>query len=271
MALATISKDYIIRYGEKIGNGAFGCVYKGLRKRDKLPVAIKLIEKKKLSSNTIRCVAVEVSVLERLNHPNIVKFHDMYEDYHAFYVCLEYVPGGELLDRITKKSVYTENQARDVCKVILGALKHVHDHNIVHRDVKPQNLIMQNQIDDTAVTLIDFGFAAEAPEPTLTGLIGTSIYMAPEIYNRRPYGKPVDMWAFGVVVFILLSGYAPFSDENQDELVESVTTASISFDATYWTCTSPEAKDFISQLLTVDPISRLTVDQALRHPWVSCW
>lgn len=265
-----LSQFYSIHYEKEIGKGISGSVYQGIRKCDKLDVAIKLIFKKKLSSTSVSSITNEVGALQRLDHPHIVRFYNMYEDNQAYYICLELVRGGELFDRISKKTFYTEREARDICLAILSAIKHCHDRNIVHRDLKPENLMMMGLDDDTNVKLVDFGFSAEASGLTLTGHMGTPIYMAPEIYGRKAYGKPVDMWAFGVIVYILLCGYAPFSDEKRERLERRIQNGVFAFHEEYWKDSSAEAKDFISKLLSVNVSDRLTVDQAIFHPWVRC-
>lgn len=264
-----LSQFYEINYQKELGFGAWGHVYEGHRiGGSHQPTAIKVIQKRRLRHSEIKSTENEVKILHQLNHPNIIKFFNMYEDEVNFYLCFEKLSGGELFDRISKKKSYTELEARNVCKAILSAIKYCHDLDVVHRDLKPENLLMLDEHDDTNVKLIDFGFAAEASGLTLEGLLGTPIYMAPEIYRREKYGKPVDMWAFGVIVYVLLCGYAPFYHEKKEALINFIITGKFAFHDEYWSNTSAEAKDFIRQLLEVDLDRRLTVDTAMIHPWV---
>jgi calcium/calmodulin-dependent protein kinase I len=186
-----------------------------------------------------------------------------------FYVVMEYLDGGELFDRIVKKTFYNEKEARDLVKILLQALKYLHDRSIVHRDLKPENLLMTNKDDDANVKLADFGFAVLADGFNVTTQCGTPGYMAPEILENKSYGKPVDLWAFGVILYILLGGYPPFHDDNQRVLFRKIIKGEFHFHVEYWSTVSEEAKDLIRGLLTLDMKKRLTVDQALAHPWVT--
>ena len=148
------------------------------------------------------------------------------------------------------------------------AIEHCHSRNLVHRDLKPENLLMQEMDNEDNVKLVDFGYAAEAKECSLTGFMGTPIYMAPEIWNDLPYGKPVDLWAFGVISHLLLVGAPPFMESTRDELKKKIVKGHACFDDKIWDSVSSEAKNFISHLLVVAEADRLTVQQAIHHPWV---
>lgn len=179
-----------------IGKGAFGTVVEGTKKDgSNEKVAIKIIKLVNHIQSQIAHIRTEVASLKCLNHPNIVKLHNFYETSTAFHLCMEIVKGGELFDRITQKSFYSEKDARDLVSILISALKHCHDNNIVHRDVKAENLLMVSDEDDADVKLVDFGFAVRADGNSLEGVIGTPEYMAPEIWvNKVKYGAPVDMW-----------------------------------------------------------------------------
>jgi calcium/calmodulin-dependent protein kinase I len=264
-----ISTFYTISYRDELGKGASGQVYKGCRLSDKREAAVKVMFKKNMSPTSVRSVTSEVRVLRNLNHDNVVKLYDMYEDRISFYLCMELVTGGELFERLEQKSSYEEGEARRVCKQILGAIKHCHDRHVVHRDLKPENFMMVSRDDDAAIKLVDFGFAEESSENNLVGKLGTPMYMAPELWLEQPHGKPVDMWSVGVIIYIILCGYPPFSDERRDILVKRILKSVYAFHDEYWTNISTEAKDLIAKLLHVDPEKRLTIDDAVNHPWVS--
>jgi serine/threonine protein kinase len=194
-------------------------------------------------------------------------FYDFFDEGDKLYVVLEYLPGGDLFSTLQKLQVYSEKDARDLTFVLLSALKHMHDLNIVHRDLKPENLLMKSaEVAD--VTIADFGFAAYCPEPTLTETCGTPAYVAPEVLSSTPYGKSADMWSLGVITYILLGGYAPFDGKDMKELFRHIKGCKYDFHDEYWSDISDNAKSFIKQLLVVDPKTRMTVDQALQHPWV---
>jgi serine/threonine protein kinase len=172
-------------------------------------------------------------------------------------------------------------------RILLNSIKYLHDKNIVHRDLKPENLLMTSKEDDASVKLADFGFAVIADGFSITNQCGTPGYIAPEILENKAYGKsnisssisftsliiytigkPVDMWSFGVILYILLGGYPPFHDDNQRALFRKIIKGEYQFHPDYWNTVSEDAKDLIRGLLTVDMKKRLTVDQALAHPWL---
>jgi serine/threonine protein kinase len=185
-------------------------------------------------------------------------------------IMLECVDGGELFERITKKSHLTEKLAKDYVIDMLSAVKYCHDRKIVHRDLKPENFLMSSQSEYAAVKLIDFGFAVQLEEGgSVSDDCGTPEYMAPEAMMQQPYGTSVDMWALGVITYILLCGYPPFPNGDLQRLIRYVTTGRYVFHSKYWTPVSAEAKDLISKLLVVDPAKRLDVDGAFAHPWLS--
>lgn len=252
-----------------LGKGAFGTVYRGVRLKDNLEVAVKVIHHKSLNREIVFAIENEVKALELLNHPNIIRFFDLFEDRQSFQICMELVKGGDLFDRIDKKASYTEKDAQDVCRIVLSAIKHCHDLNVIHRDLKPENLMMRSFHDDSDIIIVDFGLSVVSATPTVTGIIGTTEYMAPEILSQCEYGKPVDMWSFGVIAYILLCGYQPFTGERAI-LIKRIRAAAFAFHDEYWTNMSAESKDFISHLLTKDVSKRMTVTQALNHKWVRC-
>jgi len=202
-------------------------------------------------------------------HTHAQKCYDFFEEQGAFYVVLEFIEGGELFDRIVKKTCYNEKEARDTVYTILRAIKYCHDRNVVHRDLKPENLLLASKTDDANVKIADFGFAIQSQGNTsLKTQCGTPGYVAPEILNGDPYGKAVDMWSIGVITYILLGGYPPFYDENQTNLYAKIRSAKYEFHPDYWGNVSNEAKDLIKGLLTLDPRNRLTAEKAINHPWL---
>lgn len=256
------------QFGNTLGEGGFGVVKECFSNVDGSRVAIKVINRAKLDVDDEASIFQEARVMQRLNHPNIVKMFDFYEEPQNFYMVLECIEGGELFDRIVKKTVYNEKEARDLVVILLNAIKYMHDRNIVHRDLKPENLLLTSNDDDADIKVVDFGFAIEAQGLTIEHQCGTPGYIAPEILLNHKYGKPVDMWAFGVILYILLGGYPPFHDNDQKKLFKKIIRGAYQFHDEYWSNISSEAKDLIRGLLILNPLNRLTVDQALEHPWV---
>lgn len=255
--------------GDILGEGAFSVVKLATNKRNKQKVAVKIVKRVGLSEEDELSLRQEVAILRDLKHENIVQLFDFFEDPKEFYIAMEYLEGGELFDRIVSKTYYNEKEARDVVYTLLKAIKYCHDRDIVHRDLKPENLLLASSTDDALIKLADFGFAAKAIGNTLKTQCGTPGYVAPEILMDRAHGKPVDMWSIGVICYILLGGYPPFHDENQKNLFRLIKAAKYEFHPEYWGNVSEETKDLIRKLLVLDVNKRLTVDQALAHPWLN--
>jgi serine/threonine protein kinase len=243
----------------------------GTHKRTGQRVAVKCIDRSGLPEDGEASLRQEVDILKALDHPNIVKLIDFFEEDKFFYVVMEYLEGGELFDRIVKKNCYNEKEARDLVFSMLSAMKYCHDRQIAHRDMKPENLLLASLDDDANVKIADFGFAIKGKPNanTLSTQCGTPGYVAPEILFSKQYDKSVDMWSIGVITYVLLGGYPPFHDDNQKQLFRKIKKGDYEFHAEYWGNVSDEAKELISKLLTVDPAHRYTVDQALAHPWIN--
>jgi serine/threonine protein kinase len=197
-------------------------------------VAVKIINRAGLSKEDEKDLRTEVSILKQLQHPNIVRLIDFFEEPLTYIIVMEYVVGGELFDRIVKKAFYNEKEARDCVAVLFNAVKFLHDRNIVHRDLKPENLLLKSLDDDADLKLADFGFATEVHGNKLTQQCGTPGYVAPEIISRKPYGLGVDMWSLGVICYILLGGYPPFHHDNQRELFKLIQSGKFEFHADFW-------------------------------------
>jgi calcium/calmodulin-dependent protein kinase I len=263
----SVSERYEI--GQLLGKGAFSSVFEAVHKASQQRVAIKIIDKAHLKAKDLEAVGTEIRILKSVDHPNVLKLYEHYDD--AFNVCLvlELCDGGELFDRISKREYYTESDARQVLLSVGSALKHCHDRKIVHRDLKPENILLLNEADDAPIKIADFGFAKVIEEDALTSTLGTPNYVAPEILERRPYDAAVDMWSYGVITYILLSGFPPFFGDTNPEIYKKVRKCDYQFEAPYWDNVSPEAKDLISNLLVLNPQKRFTIDQVLSHPWMT--
>ena len=230
---------------------------------------MKCISKKNLPAEDENALKQEVVILRALDHPNILKCLGFYDEEEMYYLVMEYMEGGELFDRIVKKTFYSEKEARDLVYILLSTIHYCHRHNVVHRDLKPENLLLSSLDDDAHVKLADFGFAIQAEGySSLKTQCGTPGYVAPEILSTQPYGKAVDMWSIGVITYILLGGYPPFHDDNQKVLFQKIKTAEYEFHPEYWDAVSDEAKDLIRRLLKVNPLERYTAEEGLNHSWV---
>ncbi|GBG29706.1 Protein kinase, putative [Hondaea fermentalgiana] len=260
--------------GDTLGRGNYSVVKKATRKTDPSTVyAVKCIKESSLTHEDREALKVETTILKGIDSPHIVKLLGFYHEpsEKLFYIVMEFVGGGELFDRIIAKEYYSEADAQKLVRTIADAIKYCHDRGVVHRDLKPENILLTSKDDDDSIKIADFGFAKQydtSSDDALSTSCGTPGYVAPEILNGQKYGKEVDMWSFGVIIYILLCGYPPFHHENQRELFRQIRSANFKFDEEYWSEVSNSAKDLVSKLLIVDRTKRLTIDQLLEHPWL---
>jgi len=255
---------------EVIGSGAFSTVHRVHHRASQCSYAMKCVVRAKLTQEDDDALQDEVAILKEFDHVCIIRLYDFFVEPERYYLVLEEMSGGELFDRIVKKSYYNEGDARDLCKFLLEAMKYCHDHHVAHRDLKPENLLLQNTKDDSNIKIADFGFAKRVKKPkSLTTQCGTPGYVAPEILKGLPYDEKADMWSVGVILYILLGGYPPFIEENQKLLFRKIKQGAYEFHKEYWADVSSEAKNLISSLLTVDPDRRLSANEALRNVWIS--
>jgi len=254
--------------GQELGKGNYSTVRLGVNNSSKEECAIKCIVKKKLTPEDETALRVEVAVLSEVNHPSIIKMYGFFDEPLDYYIVTELMSGGELFDRIVAKEFYSENDAQKVVQTLAICLKYMHDKDIVHRDLKPENILLKDKTDDAAIKIADFGFARHIKDGCHTAC-GTPGYVAPEIITGKVYGKSVDVWSLGVIIYILLCGYPPFYHKNQPQLFKLIREARFQFDSPYWDPISNEARNLIKGCLTVDVEKRLTIDGVMKHPWVS--
>jgi len=241
-----ISQQY--EFGGELGRGGFSIVLEAVSKEDGEKYAIKVIEKAMIDD--FEQLKREIKIMKKIEHKNVLKLYEIYEDVNHVYIVMELVEGSELFDRIVSKGYYTEKEAINVIKQILDAVRYLHENGIAHRDLKPENLLCSGEGDDEIVKIADFGLSKmfTAGEKLMTGC-GTPGYVAPEVLLSEEYDNKVDLWSIGVITYILLSGYSPFYAENETGLFEKIMTAEYDFDNECWDDISQPAKDFITQLL----------------------
>jgi serine/threonine protein kinase len=232
-------------------------------------VAIKCILRKDLPISDDAAIYDEVAILSSLHHDHIVPIIDFFEEKDCYFIVMELMSGGDLFDRIGEKKSYNEADARDLVVKMLKAVAYCHQRKIAHCDMKPKNLLLISEEDDSFIKLADFGFAARVHKPkSLTKQCGTPFFVAPEILCRRPYDQQSDMWSVGCIVFLLLSGNLPFMGRSQKELFRKIVAGKYEFKESEWQDVSDDAKDLVSKLLVLNPDSRLTARRALMHPWL---
>ncbi|XP_073727109.1 calcium/calmodulin-dependent protein kinase type II subunit alpha isoform X3 [Misgurnus anguillicaudatus] len=236
---------------EELGKGAFSVVRRCVKVLSGQEYAAKIINTKKLSTR--------------------VRLHDSISEEGHHYLIFDLVTGGELFEDIVAREYYSEADASHCIQQILEAVLHCHQMGVVHRDLKPENLLLASKSKGAAVKLADFGLAIEieGDQQAWFGFAGTPGYLSPEVLRKDPYGKAVDLWACGVILYILLVGYPPFWDEDQHRLYQQIKAGAYDFPSPEWDTVTPEAKDLINKMLTMNPSKRITAADALKHPWIS--
>ncbi|XP_041914684.1 calcium/calmodulin-dependent protein kinase type II subunit beta isoform X11 [Alosa sapidissima] len=255
---------------EELGKGAFSVVRRCVKLCTGQEYAAKIINTKKLSARDHQKLEREARICRLLKHPNIVRLHDSISEEGFHYLLFDLVTGGELFEDIVAREYYSEADASHCIHQILESVSHIHQHDIVHRDLKPENLLLASKCKNAAVKLADFGLAIEVQgdQQAWFGFAGTPGYLSPEVLRKEAYGKPVDIWACGVILYILLVGYPPFWDEDQHKLYQQIKAGAYDFPSPEWDTVTPEAKNLINQMLTINPAKRINAQEALKHPWV---
>ncbi|XP_067288842.1 serine/threonine-protein kinase DCLK1a isoform X2 [Pseudorasbora parva] len=265
---SSISDRY--KVGRMIGDGNFAVVHECVEISNGRAYALKIINKGKCRGKE-HMIQNEVAILRRVKHPNIVLLIEEMDTYSELYLVMELVKGGDLFDAITSANRYTERDASGMLYNLANAIKYLHSLNIVHRDIKPENLLVyEHQDGSKSLKLGDFGLATVVDGPLYT-VCGTPTYVAPEIIAETGYGLKVDIWAAGVITYILLCGFPPFrgSSEDQEALFDQILLGQLDFPPPYWDNVSDSAKALIVSMLQVEVDQRYSALQVLDHPWVT--
>lgn len=259
----SITKEYTL--GKTLGTGAFGTVRSAIHKATKQVRAVKILKK---SDQDEEKLFLEVNILAKLSHPNIMQIYEFFDDNSNFYIVSEYCQGGELFDMITDKGCFSEKEASPIMKQLLSAICYCHQNNVVHRDLKPENILLDNKNDkNPVIKLIDWGGARYfSKSKKMTKINGTPYYIAPEVL-REVYDEKCDIWSAGVILYILLCGYPPFNGETDKEIMDAVKLGEFDFPDEEWSVVSQEAKDLIKKMLTYDPKKRPSALEIISHPW----
>ncbi|XP_077662601.1 serine/threonine-protein kinase DCLK1 isoform X1 [Eretmochelys imbricata] len=265
---ASIAERY--KVGRTIGDGNFAIVKECIERSTGREYALKIIKKSKCRGKE-HMIQNEVSILRRVKHPNIVLLIEEMDMPTELYLVMELVKGGDLFDAITSTNKYTERDASGMLYNLASAIKYLHSLNIVHRDIKPENLLVyEHQDGSKSLKLGDFGLATIVDGPLYT-VCGTPTYVAPEIIAEAGYGLKVDIWAAGVITYILLCGFPPFRGcgDDQEVLFDQILMGQVDFPSPYWDNVSDSAKELITMMLQVDVDQRFSALQVLEHPWVN--
>lgn len=256
-----------------LGAGAFGVVKRAKEIHSQEDVAVKILLKRALEkSGGLEPIYDELSIMQKLDHPNIVKFKGWFETESKIYIVTQLASGGELFDRIMQDGKFTEEDAVSLIVQILKAVEYLHSQNIIHRDLKPENLLYLDKSKESRIVIADFGIARqlEDDEEVVYKPAGSLGYVAPEVFTSDGHGKPSDIWSIGVITYTLLCGYSPFKAESVDgfldECIQDIQP--VKFQKPYWDEISQEAKDFILKMLDLDPACRPTATELLDDPWI---
>ncbi|XP_032878800.1 serine/threonine-protein kinase DCLK1 isoform X2 [Amblyraja radiata] len=258
------------KVGRTIGDGNFAIVKECIERSTSREYALKIINKSKCRGKE-HMIQNEVSILRRVKHPNIVLLIEEMDTPNELYLVMELVKGGDLFDAIASTNKYTERDASGMLYNLASAIKYLHSLNIVHRDIKPENLLVyEHQDGSKSLKLGDFGLATVVDGPLYT-VCGTPTYVAPEIIAETGYGLKVDIWAAGVITYILLCGFPPFRGQSNDQevLFDQILMGHQEFPSPYWENISDSAKDLITMMLQVEIEQRYSAQQLLDHPWVN--
>ncbi|XP_022801295.1 serine/threonine-protein kinase DCLK1-like isoform X2 [Stylophora pistillata] len=262
-----ISVHGFYRIGKVIGDGNFAVVRECKSRKTNKEYALKIISKAKVKGKE-HMVENEISILRRVKHKNIVELIEEYETPKEIFLVMELVKGGDLFEAIVKATKYTEKDASHMVRDLASALHYLHSMNVVHRDIKPENLLVVNYSDNRkSLKIADFGLATEVKSPMFL-VCGTPTYVAPEILDETGYGLKVDIWAAGVITYILLCGFPPFRSLDQDELFDLILAGEFEYLSPFWDDISDSAKDLINHMLVVDDNKRFSALQVLNHSWI---
>ena len=262
-----VEKSY--EFIKELGKGSYGQVFRCQNKINGNVYACKKMSKKKIKNKDQ--FKTEINLLRATDHPNIIKLYEIYEDNKYIYLIMEECSGGEFFDSLAKrakeKKMYTEKECAKIFKQILEAVNYLHAHGVCHRDLKPENILFSNVADDSCLKLIDFGLSKVIDgDQNLKGAVGTTFYMAPEVITGN-YNEKCDIWACGVILYIMLCGKPPFYSQNEEELKKNICSMKYTFDYPEFKKVSQDAIDLIKKIL-VPPEKRLSAAEILQTPWI---
>ena len=250
---------------EKLGEGAYGSVYKVQQKYTNYLRAVKAIKKKHVDSTEFYN---EIEVLKALDHPNIIKLFDCYQDKSYYYMVEEYCSGGDLFDYIQKEKFFTERKAGTIFNQLLSAVNHLHKKRIVHRDLKPENIVLiEAKNKDVFIKLIDFGTSITIKGKNLTQELGTIYYIAPEVFMNN-YNEKADIWSCGIILYTMLCGHPPFCGNKENTIKSKILHSKLIFPSKEFKSVSKEAIEYIKHLLAYNPEQRPTAEEALNNKWL---
>ncbi|XP_053722009.1 serine/threonine-protein kinase 33 [Synchiropus splendidus] len=265
-------------YGRKLGQGSFGVVYEATHNETRTQWAIKEVRRPEPGSSKVKLLEQEIKILKQVNHPHIIHLKEVYETAKKIYLVTELCVGGELRHLLQRKKLFTEDEARQIIGSLAHAIVYLHKRDIVHRDLKLENILVKNSLneDDRSrinIKVTDFGLAIKTGgvgiENMMRDACGTLTYMAPEMMSGRGYSHLCDVWSVGVIMHTLLCGEPPFLCKTKTTLLEVIMKGEVKYDGPVWSTVSRSAKELLSCLLKVDPGYRMSASQLLENPWIT--
>lgn len=271
-----IEKYYVV--GEKIGQGMFGKVFKVQHIETEAYWAMKVINKEKAGGSAIKLLEREVAILKMVDHENIIKLNEVFETAKKMYLVMELCEGGELADALKEKQAYPEHDTKVIMTKLADAISYLHKRDIVHRDLKLENILLSqnpdNLEDHLHIKVTDFGLSVVkggvGHDNMMQDFCGTPIYMSPEIIDNKAYSQQCDVWAMGVIMYSLLCGSPPFKANNEEELYDIIKKGEIDFTTNpVWNTVSEPAKKCIELMLRTDPAHRASASEVCHHAWIT--
>uniref|UniRef100_A0A0G4FA06 non-specific serine/threonine protein kinase n=1 Tax=Chromera velia CCMP2878 TaxID=1169474 RepID=A0A0G4FA06_9ALVE len=263
-----LPRFYDMTNAKKIGEGGYAAVYKTKDLKSHEEVAIKKISKRNMPRQELLALKSEIAIMKELDHPNILRIYEVFEDDNTFFLILELCEGGELFDRLLANGTFSEKVAAQYIFQIVSALKYAQSKGVVHRDLKMENFLFKSKEGESSLKIADWGFARHFTEGTpMRSQKGTPYYVAPQVLEGK-YTEKCDMWSTGVIAYMLLSGCPPFNANTDEGIFAKILRGTFEFFSPEWDAISQQAKDFIRKLIQYDPKRRFSADQALEHPWL---
>lgn len=264
------------KLGAVLGVGGNGVVQKLQDERDGTLYAVKVLDVAKFRHREQVVAEVEIlrNITNNIKHPNLITIHKVYEEHQKVYIIQEMCTGGELYDRVVQRGKYSERDAASIMQQLVSALQALHAHNILHLDIKPENILFSSEDPDSKILLTDFGLARmingkQNPLDQGKSMAGTIGYMAPEVISSHVYSEAADVFSAGVILFILLVGYPPFFGDSEVEILLKIARGDFTFDPQDWAHVSGSAKELVARMLEVRAQDRITIDEVLAHPWIT--
>ncbi|OMJ91183.1 hypothetical protein SteCoe_6355 [Stentor coeruleus] len=254
-----------------LGKGGFGAVTLVEDKRTGAKRALKELNKSRLSKSDEQTMLREITTLSQIDHPHIMKVFELIESTTSYSIITEVIEGGELLEKITEEKKLSEKQAAKFMFEIMSAIFYCHSKGIVHRDLKPQNLLLTSKGRESSIKVIDFGIAGKLNSMgNITGVIGTPLFMSPEMFEGI-YNEKCDIWSSGVILFMMITGFTPFTGYGIDQIKESIKLGKIDYTRPIWKTVSSDVQDLIKKMINPNPLRRISAEDVLKHPWFNIY